>query len=63
MKKAEIKEALDKMDLYTLKRWGALVDGLTMIELKSKELGVSVSLRRHHLIRYIDEVTERTRIY
>jgi len=63
MKKVEVEEKLATMDLYTLKRWGALIDGLRLVDDKAKEIGTSVGVRRHHLIRYIDEVTEKTRIY
>jgi len=57
-----MKTKVEDMDLYTLKRLGALLDGLDLIDGKAEELGVSIELRRHHLIRYIDEVTEKVRV-
>jgi len=57
-----MKTKVEDMDTYTLKRWGALLDGLDLIDAKAEELDMNVGLRRHHLIRYIDEVTEKVRV-
>jgi hypothetical protein len=52
------------MDKFTLLRWAALIDGVNMIYNKASENGISennINLKQNHLIRYIDERTERIR--
>ena len=54
--------SINEMDKYTILRWGALMDGVTLILDKAEENGLSedqVTIKQNHLVKYIDETTER----
>lgn len=52
------------MDKFTILRWNALIEGVNMILDKAEENGLEperVTLKQNHLVKYIDETTERVR--
>lgn len=54
-----------EMDNFTLLRWQALLDGVNIIYDKTIECGLSeekVALRQTHLVRFIDERTEKVKV-
>ena len=56
---------LKDMDDFTLLRWKALLEGVNLIYDKTEECGIpldKVSLRQTHLVRFIDEHTEKVKI-
>lgn len=55
---------IEEMDKFTILRWKALIEGVNMILDKAEENGLDadqVTLKQNHLVRYIDETTERIR--
>lgn len=63
MKKENID--VEDMDLFTLKRWTALIEGVNLIYTSAAKAGIApddVTLKQHHLLTYIDEITEKIRI-
>ena len=55
-------QTINEMDKFTILRWSALMDGVNMILDKAEENGLEpedVTLKQNHLIRYVDETTER----
>lgn len=56
---------IDEMDKFTLLRWSALIDAVNMIYDKSEGCGIdidSINLKQNHLIRFIDEKTEKIKV-
>jgi methyl coenzyme M reductase alpha subunit len=56
-----MKQTVDEMDEYTLKRWSALIDGMSIISEYAKKHGIDageVDFKQNYLIDYIDEQTE-----
>ena len=54
-----------EMDEFTIKRWAALIDGVNLIYNNAEKCGVKESrvvLKQGHLVKYIDEVTEKVRL-
>lgn len=52
------------MDRFTILRWSALMDGINMIYDKAEKNGISedeITFKQNHIVRYIDETTERVR--
>ena len=59
-------QSVDKMDKFTLLRWNALYNGVNLICDTAKERGLTdanANLKQAYLIKYIDEVTEKTKLY
>ena len=57
--------SIQEMDNFTLLRWKALLDGVNIIYDKTEDCGISednVSLRQTHLVRFIDERTEKVKV-
>lgn len=57
--------SVQEMDDFTILRWKALLDGVNLIYDKTIECGIpvdKVSLRQTHLVRFIDEYTEKVKI-
>ncbi len=55
-----MKQTVDEMDEYTLKRWAALIDGIAIIEEHAKKNNITnFEYKQNYLIDYIDEQTER----
>lgn len=55
---------VDEMDRFTILRWSALMDGINMIYDKAEKNGISedeITFKQNHIVRYIDETTERVR--
>lgn len=55
---------IEQMDKFTILRWNALIEGVNMILDKAEENGLEperVTLKQNHLVKYIDETTERIR--
>ena len=55
----------ENMDKFTILRWTALIEGVNMILDMAEDNGIDpddVALKQHHLVRYIDETTERVKI-
>ena len=55
----------EQMDIFTLKRWGALIDAVNTIYDVAEKNGMDleeVTLKQNHLVRYVDESTEKVRI-
>ena len=56
---------VEDMDKFTILRWSALLEGINLIYDKAEKNGISeenVTFKQNHIIRYIDETTERTRV-
>lgn len=56
---------VDEMDKFTVLRWAALFEGVNMIFDKAEKNGISedaVTFKQNHIVRYIDETTERVRV-
>jgi hypothetical protein len=54
-----------EMDKFTVKRWSALIDAVNIVYDKSEKCGVAekdIVLKQNHLVRYVDETTERIRV-
>jgi hypothetical protein len=59
-----MKQTINEMDKFTILRWNALMEGVNMILDKAEDNGIApedVTLKQNHLIRYVDETTERIR--
>lgn len=60
-----MKTEVDQMDKFEIFRWVALIEGVNKIYDKSDEYNIKeedVVLKQNHLVRYIDETTERIRV-
>ncbi len=56
---------VDEMDVFTLKRWSALLEGLNMISDTAEKNKISkdnITFKQIHLVKYIDETTERVKV-
>ena len=56
---------VEEMDKFTIKRWSALIDAVNIVYDKTEKCGIDVAkivLKQNHLVRYIDETTERIRV-
>lgn len=54
-----------EMDKFTVLRWSALIDAVNLIYNTSEKCGLNednIILKQNHLIKYIDEVTEKVRL-
>jgi len=56
---------VDEMDVFTLKRWSALLEGVNMIFDTAEKNKISedkITFKQNHLVKYIDETTERVKV-
>lgn len=56
---------VEEMDTFVLLRWSALIDGVNMIYDKAEECDLdieNINLKQNHLIKYIDESSERVKV-
>ena len=59
------KRSVDEMDGYTLKRWISLIEGVHLITKQAERRGIDsddVEFKQHHLVRFIDEHSERIKL-
>lgn len=54
------------MDKFTLLRWSALIDGVNMIMDKAEKSNINLELlnfKQNHIVKFIDEKTERVKTF
>lgn len=57
---------LKDMDKFTLLRWSALIDGVNMIMDKAEKSNINLELlnfKQNHIVKFIDEKTERVKTF
>lgn len=60
-----IKKSVKDMDVYTIKRWAALIEGVQLISAEAKRKGIpddQIEFKPNHLVSYIDERTEKIKL-
>jgi hypothetical protein len=56
---------VEEMDKFTLLRWSALLESVNMIYDKAEKNGIpedKITFKQNHIVRYIDETTERVKV-
>ena len=55
---------INEMDKFTLLRWSALIDAVNIIYDKAEGCGINadnINLKQNHLIKFIDEKSEKVK--